>query len=261
VLLRDGEELVGAKQNRIVNLTSMVPARTTIVIPVSCVEQGRWHAESDTFKTTRRTHFATGRSRKARRVTEAMNRSGSRRTDQGEIWQDIEIKANNLGVNSPTGAAAAIYEHNRSRLDRYREAFQPVANQTGALFAINGRAVGFDLFDSIKPLQTMLSGLVQSYALDAIDTDSDPAPAAAPTETAASMLADCAEAIANRFPAVGAGRDIRLQGNGVAGGGLVVEERVIHLCAFRVAEENHTGRNHHGGKFSRLSDRRQHWME
>jgi hypothetical protein len=41
VLLVDGEELIGAKQNRIVNLTILVPARHTLPIPVSCVEQGR----------------------------------------------------------------------------------------------------------------------------------------------------------------------------------------------------------------------------
>ncbi len=44
VLLLDGEELVGAKQNRILNLTVLVPAHQTIVIPVSCVEAGRWRA-------------------------------------------------------------------------------------------------------------------------------------------------------------------------------------------------------------------------
>jgi ARG and Rhodanese-Phosphatase-superfamily-associated Protein domain len=36
VLIIDGEELVGAKQNRIVNLTILVPAKTTLTIPVSC---------------------------------------------------------------------------------------------------------------------------------------------------------------------------------------------------------------------------------
>jgi hypothetical protein len=43
VLIVDGEELVGAKQNRVVNLTILVPAQQTVVIPVTCVEQGRWH--------------------------------------------------------------------------------------------------------------------------------------------------------------------------------------------------------------------------
>ena len=42
VLILDGEELVGIKQNRIVNTTILIAANTTTVIPVSCVEQGRW---------------------------------------------------------------------------------------------------------------------------------------------------------------------------------------------------------------------------
>ncbi len=40
VLLLDGEEVVGAKQNRIVNLTILAPGRSSIVIPVSCVVNG-----------------------------------------------------------------------------------------------------------------------------------------------------------------------------------------------------------------------------
>lgn len=40
--LLDGEELVGAKQNRILNLSILVPGQTSLEIPVSCVEQSRW---------------------------------------------------------------------------------------------------------------------------------------------------------------------------------------------------------------------------
>src|SRR5215510_968643 len=46
VLLVDGEELIGAKQNRILNLLICVPAHREVKIPVSCVERGRWSYRS-----------------------------------------------------------------------------------------------------------------------------------------------------------------------------------------------------------------------
>ena len=52
VLILDGEELVGAKQNRIVNTTILVQGNTTVIIPVSCAEHGRWSCPS---------HFIAGK--------------------------------------------------------------------------------------------------------------------------------------------------------------------------------------------------------
>lgn len=51
VLLLDGEELIGAKQNRILNVTVLAPAKQIITIPVSCVEAGRWNMALSDFKT------------------------------------------------------------------------------------------------------------------------------------------------------------------------------------------------------------------
>lgn len=49
VLFLEGEELIGAKQNRILNTSVLIAAGTKIKIPVSCVEQGRWRYRSRHF--------------------------------------------------------------------------------------------------------------------------------------------------------------------------------------------------------------------
>ncbi len=58
VLLLGGEELAGARQNRIVNLTILAPPRSKIVIPVSCVEAGRWRPVSRRFNTDGECRFS-----------------------------------------------------------------------------------------------------------------------------------------------------------------------------------------------------------
>ncbi|TME39254.1 MAG: hypothetical protein E6I75_05790 [Chloroflexi bacterium] len=47
ILILDGEEIVGGRQNRVVNTTLLVPAHSTFELDVTCVEHGRWHSGLD----------------------------------------------------------------------------------------------------------------------------------------------------------------------------------------------------------------------
>ena len=49
VFLMAGEELVGGKQNRVLNASMLVPAKGEMPIPVTCVEAGRWGYKSGRF--------------------------------------------------------------------------------------------------------------------------------------------------------------------------------------------------------------------
>lgn len=234
VLLLDGEELVGAKQNRVLNLTLLAPAGQEIVIPVSCVEAGRWNKVSAQFATSSHAQFAEGRARKMARVTETMYDSygSSHYSNQSEVWADIAAKAARLEAHSDTSAMSDIYEKHEDTINEYASAFPSEARQVGAAFAINGKVVGIELFDCPSTLARLLPKLTRSYALDAIDKQEEQvvAPSLWAVETFLNAVAD---ANGERFAAIGLGEDLRWSGKDTTGAALLVDEKVIQLSAFR----------------------------
>jgi hypothetical protein len=236
VFVLDGEELTGAKQNRVVNLSILVPAGKTLIIPVSCVEAGRWRHTSREFSTSPRAQFAEGRAKRMSQVTHSMKSRGARVSDQQQVWDDINKKAGKFGVFSRTSAMSDIYEKETVRIEDYVGAFAPADGQVGVLFAINGRIAGVDLFDSEETLRKLYLKILRSYALDALDAS------VSPEQEAPELSVGDAEAFLNAvkdaelksFPAVGEGQDARLTGSGLTGAALMTEDRVVHLGAFRL---------------------------
>jgi hypothetical protein len=127
VLLLDGEDLLGARQNRILNTTVLVAADGTATIPVSCVEQGRWSYRSRRFISSDYWLYASLRRMKAARVSDSLRRGGRHESDQGEVWDELADKAAHLRVDSPTGAMHAVYEQYAETLKAARKAIAPAA--------------------------------------------------------------------------------------------------------------------------------------
>jgi len=254
VLILEGEELIGAKQNRTANVTVLVPAGKSVRIPVTCVESGRWGYQTRAFEPSEQVHFARGRVNKMASVSESMKLSGSRRADQGAVWDDIALKTSRMRVSAPTGAMSDVFEANRTRLEDYVGAFRAEPDQLGAVFAIGDHIEGFELFDCSETFTEMLPKLIRSYAIDAIEElgshRHNPT-----TEDAEVFLNRLRQAEFETYPAVGEGTEVRLSGPGVIGAGLVVEGRVVHLAAF--ATPASTGqRESDSSGFARMRTRR-----
>lgn len=237
VLLLDGEELVGAKQNRVLNLTILAPAMQTITIPVTCVEQGRWAYRSSGFASSRQTMHASGRMKKAQAVAYSRLATGLPNANQGEIWDEIQQKMRRMEADSPTAAMSDVYDRYETSLSDYERAFEPVDGQTGALFAINGQIGGLDLFDYGATLRRFFPKLVRSYALDAIDHHRERFPSVLRSDVEA-FLNQLMDTHMTNYPGVGEGEDVRLQSPNITGAALVARNRVIHLSAFRYAGNN-----------------------
>jgi hypothetical protein len=254
ILILDGEELVGAKQNRTVNLTILAPPGKTIVIPVACVEAGRWRHESAEFAMSERHHYSRGRAKKAASVSCSMRSTGRRHADQQEVWADISAKASRMRSPSPTQAMAAIFDRHRTSVESYVRAFKPESSQVGAVFAIGKQVVGFDLFDRSATLAAMLPKLVRSYAIDAIELDSESNKHPG-KKRAREFLEHVIEAECESYPALGLGTDLRLFAPDLVGGGLALEDRLVHLAAFAM-ESSAAGADPHSRGLARMDARR-----
>jgi hypothetical protein len=139
VLILDGEELVGAKQNRIVNITILVAAKTTTVIPVSCVDQGRWSYRSDKFSSEKRIMSPRLRSRKADQVKYSLKNLGNFRSDQSAIWDDVSELAFDLDAESPSMAMSEIYRKQAPTIEKYVKHFDLTDSQVGAVLRSTAR--------------------------------------------------------------------------------------------------------------------------
>jgi hypothetical protein len=109
--------------------------------------------------------------------------------------------------------------------------------------------------DSARTLSALLPKLVESSALDAIDAGGVGMFAAGPRD-ASRFLDEVAQAEVERFDAVGEGEDLRLRHPQVAGGALLANGQVVHLCAFRVHAGESSGSRPQGSRLVRASQRR-----
>jgi len=168
-------------------------------------------------------------------VSASMRATGQRRSDQSAVWMDISEKAARFRVSSETSAMSDIFEQEAGQLEEYVASFHVLEGQSGAVFAIDGRVAGLELFDSADTMRKLFPKLLRSYGLDALDhARSKPSAKETPCTAvkADAFLRKVAGATAEEFPAVGEGREIRLSARGLTGAALSAHDRIIHLTAF-----------------------------
>jgi len=159
-----------------------------------------------------------------------------------------------MEATSLTMAMSEIYEKKRSALADYVNHFRLVEMQVGAVFLINGKVVGFDSFGKPETFAKVFKKLVQSYALDAIDSDVEGSPQKALKSNVTKFLQAAGAATSESHPSVGLGKDCRLESKEVNGFALVHEKQVLHLSVF--ARGNGGSAGCRGSRMQRFSNRR-----
>ena len=255
VLIFDGEELVGAKQNRIANATLLVNVGTT-VLPVSCVEQGRWSHRTQAFASgTYASHpslrLAKERQVRERSMAEARRRQADGRlagpqaeaqhmraqrfmADQGQVWDEVARTSRMLGSDSPTMAMADAYETGKRDLDNILRAFESSLpkDAVATLVFVRGEFVCLDMLQPAKRFALLYPKLLRGYGLEALLQGGSTPRDFDPESSALRLFAEISGAGVEEQPAADLGYDLRLETKRVSGSALVWQDELLQLSVF-----------------------------
>ncbi len=246
VLILFGEELRGAKQNRVANASFLLPPQEERVIDVSCVEQGRWGRRGGVFVRGGAAFEGSApvlssaiRRKMQKKVAWARARTGTYDADQGEVWESVSLRLAQSGVRSDS-EAYADYAHSRERdIDEIAKSFHVLedAGQVGFVAAIGDEIVGLEAIGRGDVFARVFPTLLHAYAIDAVDAEQvrERGPRAC-FDRPEAFLAALASATVHSGASLAMGQDLRLASDAVEGCALVAEGALVHLTAFAHVE-------------------------
>jgi hypothetical protein len=227
VLFLEGEELRGAKQNRVLNTSVLIAPKSRTTIPVSCVEQGRWQYRSRQFRSGASHSSSKLRHILKKSVTRSMSEGRGHSSDQGEVWQEVERQMSSLKAESTTLAMSDTYDTHKERFTDFRTHLPYTPGAVGLVVAIGNRIVSVDLFDRPTTCEKVWDRLLTGVVIDALEeTGSATAPSA---DTVKEMINQLNSAPWKPGETVGAGEEFRAEtGNERHASALTFQGAVVH---------------------------------
>jgi hypothetical protein len=231
VLILEGDELIGAGQNRVANSSVLVAAGSELVLPVSCVERGRWSYRSRAFAPATDGPQLALRRFTSGSVHDSLRRGRGHRSDERGVWREASLAARLYRVASPAQALQDSRSHLSGRLDAFGKLERELPEGTsGVVVAIGERLALLEVLAGPYTFSRVFRKLLSGYAFESVGLDR---PYGTPDiPTVRSFIEAAAEAAHEEHQAVGLGKDVRFEGGGISGYALIGDAGVLHAAAF-----------------------------
>ncbi len=219
VLMLEGEEMKGAKQNRVLASSVLVAGGSQTRIPVCCVQWGRW-----TYSL--RTRHAGPGSCCPPSLRHLLKEGANGR--QSRVWATIRRQHCRLGIRSQTENMSDALETHSEMVAELGRTLQYPKGASGIAVALGGEVVSVDLFDKPATLERSWNRLLQGIALDAMEIR-DSKRRASGSDVAVKRYMVRNVRWQQVEPVVGLGEAYRAQDDGMLSTALVVDGRLVHL--------------------------------
>jgi hypothetical protein len=234
VLFRADSVVTGGRQTRVVERTSIVPPGASALIPVRCVEHGRWAPES---AATAHSFVVAGmasrrmRLRLARQRDSSMRATGRPGLDQHAVWNEVadELRASRVPTASQSYAPMVTEVRARDRARARQMRITPAPRANAALVMPDHGSAWVEVF----PSSGALVGHAEELAADLVEAsrsrDGEPS---GPTSVGQALEQLLAASVLRAEPEAGSpGEPFALQSPRVCGSLLMLASRVAHLSA------------------------------
>jgi hypothetical protein len=222
VLLYGGEELLGGRQNRILDSATLAPAHEETRIRVWCAEQGRYWGRSRRFSPGSRIAFPT-----LRRLQGCAERGRRANAVQDAIWEAVARKSACLGNRSRTKSLAGIFEACERDLRALRAHFPLRRGQAGAVVAFGRTVACLDYVSRPEAFARLYPKLLDGYLLDALTRPNGALRRTAPVPEFVCRVSDAVLS----GPSIGFGNKVFAR-NGCKGSALMRSGEIVQLSAF-----------------------------
>lgn len=235
VFFMDGDILAGAKQNRVLNTSVLLAPNSKTVLPVSCVEQGRWRHQSDKFSETDYSAPSKMRAEKAQRVSEGLKMNLGFTSNQGEVWDSVREFCEMHSVKSQTSSLSDVYNNKMDDFDKFTSSFELNEGANGLAVFINSRLLHIDIFNRMEIYGEYFPKLLRGDAMESFNLKKEKDVTEAEAAYKALSFLDSFETLQfEEHPGVGVGIEKRFESKSLIGSELSYNDNIIHLTALNI---------------------------
>lgn len=235
ILIPQGEHLEGAKQNRIVNTSILVEPESEIIIPVSCIEQGRWHHIRPDFIPGEELVAYKLRKHTSVEVSKNLKQRGEFNSNQASVWNFIENDFMKDEIHHHTSSYSAYMKEklNRERIEKFD--YTLPANINGAAIFIGDKLLSFEYFSYQNYFDEIKDRLIRAVIIDAQDYNRYELKTTADYKFIfMSKIGELLDAEQIHKKSIGVGDDykILLEAKNINANFLVYNDEIIHMVNF-----------------------------
>lgn len=228
VLIPDGTTLAGGRQNRVVNLSVLLAAESDTVIPVSCIERGRWSRSRGPSSPRGGYSDKKLRYQMCRDVNSSAGKGGGVSVSQSGVWCHVQELLEKAKAHSPSAAYHRVFEESKRSLEECEKRFPYPDGACGAAMLVDGKVSSVDVFDKPETCRKLWPKLVRGHAVGSLHATGK----AGSHRDVGSFLGEAVQAREDEVDSIGIGTSVRLTAEHEVGAALLCDQTLVHLSLF-----------------------------